>query len=97
MANETTNQGWIDRGTPMLTTFDNPYDPFTEFSKWYVFDTVHGYDCCGYIGRMAQTSPGFTDGENNRAIEDAIDNLLEADFLHRYRKVYDKAQDHNEN
>lgn len=80
-----------DRGTPMLTTYDNPYDPFTEFSKWYVFDTVHGYDCCGYIDRMANTSPGFTHVENNRTIEEAIDNLIASDFLHIYRKVYNES------
>lgn len=80
----------VDRGTPMLTTYDNPYNPFTEFSKWYVFDTMHGYDCCGYVDRMAATSPGFTHVENDRAIEEAIDNLIASDFLHIYRKVYNE-------
>lgn len=83
-----TGSSWVDRGTPMLTTFDNPYNPFKEFSKWYVFDIVHGYDCCGYIDRMANTSPAFTPSENNYFIEKAIDELIDADFLHRYRKVF---------
>lgn len=97
MAINIEKDSWVDRGTPMLTTFDNPYDPFTEFSKWYVFDTVHGYDCCGYIGRMANTSPAFTDSENNYFIEKAIDDLLEVDFLHRYKKVFNEKQEDVEN
>lgn len=77
-----------DKGTPMLTTVDNPYNPFTDFKKWYMFDNMHGYDCCGYIDRAVVTSSAFTDRENNQLIEEAIDDLLDADFLHRYKKVY---------
>lgn len=90
MPNETqiepTNK--VDRGTPMLTTFDNPYNPFTDFTSWLLFDDQHHYGCCAYMGRMAATSPGFTDEENNRAMEEAIDSLLSADFMCLYRKVY---------
>ena len=33
----------------MLSTVDNPYDPFSEFDKWYAFDICHGYNCCGIV------------------------------------------------
>ena len=82
---------WIDRGTPMLTTYDNPYDPFTEFRKWFIFDNLHGYNCCAYIGRMAPSSPLLSDAENNYMVEKAIDDLIENDFLHIYRKVFAKS------
>ena len=36
----------------MLTTFNNPYDPFTNFDAWYKFDLTYGSDCCGILDRM---------------------------------------------
>lgn len=80
---------WQDRGTPMLTTFDNPYNPFTEFEQWYLFDELHHHNCCGYIERTALVGPGMTDREKNHEIEAAIDELLKVDFLDIYRKVFE--------
>lgn len=71
----------------MLTTFDNPYDPFDQFLKWFLFDTEKGYNSCDYLGRIAKTSEEFTDEENNRAIEDAIDEIIKYDFRNIYKKV----------
>lgn len=28
-----------------LTTIDNPYNPFTQFDDWFMFDIEHNYDC----------------------------------------------------
>lgn len=78
----------VDRGTPMLTTFDNPFNPFTQFSEWLLFDNKHSYNCCAYLDRTARTSPYLTNSENQIEIEEAIDKLIAADFLNIYRKVY---------
>lgn len=75
----------------MLTTFDNPYDPFTQFSRWFLFDTEKGYDTCAYLGRIARTSEEFTDEETQRANESAIDEIIKYDFRNIYRKVYAKS------
>jgi len=75
----------------MLTTFDNPYDPFTQLSRWFLFDTEKGYDTCAYLGRIARTSDEFTDEETERANESAIDEIIKYDFRNIYRKVYAKA------
>ena len=28
----------------MLTTVDNPYNPFDQFNHWLLFDTENGYN-----------------------------------------------------
>lgn len=71
----------------MLTTVDNPYDPFEQFDQWYLFDTDHGYDSCGYLARIATLSEQLSDEENNQVIEDAIDDIIKYDFLNIYKKV----------
>jgi len=71
-----------------LTTFDNPYNPFTQFSKWFLFDTEKGYNSCAYLGRIARTSEEFTEEENEREIERAIDEIIRYDFMNIYKKIY---------
>lgn len=74
--------------TPVaLTTFDNPFSPFTQFDDWFIWDTTHGYNSCGYLARIARTSSQLTDEENNVEIERAIDEIIALDFMNIYRKV----------
>ena len=70
-----------------LTTFDNPYDPFEEFTQWFLFDTEKGYNSCAYLGRIAHTSEQLSEVENAREIERAIDEIIKFDFLNIYKKV----------
>ena len=71
----------------MLTTKDNPYDPFDEFYNWYMFDVEKGYNSCSYLSRIAKTSEQFTELENDEEIERAIDEIIKYDFMNMYVKV----------
>ena len=71
----------------MLTTFDNPYNPFDEFTSWFMFDEEKGYHSCAYLGRIAKTSEQLSDEENAQEIERAIDEIIKYDFQNIYRKV----------
>lgn len=75
-----------------LTTFDNPYNPFTQFQNWFLYDTEKGYNSCAYLGRIAHTSEEFTEEENNREIERAIDEIIKYDFMNIYKKIYKSSK-----
>lgn len=71
----------------MLTTIDNPYNPFEDFDSWYQFDTEKGYNTCGYLARIAATSPALSDLENDAEIKRAIDEIVSMNIYGIYRKV----------
>lgn len=70
-----------------LTTFDNPYCPLNEFNKWFLFDVEKGYNSCAYLARIAHTSDQFTDEENDKEVERAIDEIIALDFMNIYKKI----------
>ena len=71
----------------MLTTIDNPFDPFEQFDSWFLFDVEKGYNSCAYLGRIAKTSEQLSDDENNKEIERAIDEIIKYDFTNTFKKV----------
>ena len=71
----------------MLTTFDNPYDPFDDFDQWFMFDVTNGYDTCGKIARIARSSEEFSTIEEKLETERAIDEIINYDFLDIYKKL----------
>lgn len=70
-----------------LTTFDNPFDPFEQFTSWFLFDVEKGYNTCSYLARIVKDSNDFTEKENNEALEQAIDEIIKYDFMNIYKKV----------
>lgn len=71
----------------MLTTFDNPYDPFDQFTLWLMFDKEKGYDTCEYLARIVQLSDDLTEKEVDEEMERAIDEIIKYDPFNIYKKV----------
>ena len=71
----------------MLTTSDNPFDPFTEFELWFRFDSSMNYFSCNYLARIAKTSDELTDADNALAIETAVDEIVQLNLTGNYKKV----------
>jgi hypothetical protein len=71
----------------MLTTVDNPYDPFTQFDSWYQWDTASGYHTSAFLARIVQSSDELSDADQTLAIELAIDEIVNENILGMYKKV----------
>lgn len=76
-----------DSNSFMLTTVDNPFDPFTQFDEWYAFDVRAGYNTCAFLDRVAITSDALSDNDQDLALEQAIDEIVSENVLGLYRKV----------
>lgn len=71
----------------MITTVDNPYNPFTQFDDWMAFDRQKGYFTCEYLARVANTSLDIPDSIYYEIVNDAINEMIEFDVLGIYQKV----------
>lgn len=71
----------------MLTTIDNPFNPFTNFEQWFDYDCEKGYYSCSYLARIAKTSDMLSEKENDEEIERAIDEIIQYNPLGIYVKV----------
>lgn len=71
----------------MLTTVDNPWNPFSHFDEWYQFDESSGYHTTQYLARLTLSSPDLSEVDQSDAIEVAIDEIVEQNVLGIYRKV----------
>jgi hypothetical protein len=76
----------------MLSTIDNPFNPFTQWNDWKRFDEDMGYFTCSYLARIAKTSDDLSDADMDRAINAAIDEIVNLNILGVYRKVYNQTE-----
>lgn len=62
----------------MLSTPDNPYNPFENFDDWYACDEDRGHHTSSYIARLVFTSEAFSEDANQVAINDAVQRIYTA-------------------
>lgn len=71
----------------MLTTIDNPFNPFEDFKSWLMFDKEKGYNTCEKLARIAVLPDNLSEKEKNDEIDRAMDEIIKHDFLEIYIKV----------
>lgn len=71
----------------MLTTVDNPFNPFTQFDAWYAYDTASGYHSLSFLARVVRTSDDMSEADQSLAIELGIDEIVRENVLGIYKKV----------
>lgn len=76
----------------MLTTVDNPFDPFDDYHSWSSYDKEHHYDSAERVMRIANLSDEMTSLEEDKEISRAIDEIIKYDILNIYKKVTRKLE-----
>ena len=71
----------------MLTTVDNPYNPFTEWDDWYAFDASKGYHTPGLIARLTVDSDELSDTDQTLSVQQAMGEIARENVLGIYRLV----------
>lgn len=76
----------------MLSTIDNPFNPFDDFVSWRLLDIEQSNKlgirpCCEYMGILVEDKDNMTQKERNREIERVIDEIIAHNPLGIYKKV----------
>ena len=80
-----------------LTTIDNPYNPFEQFTSWFMFDVENGYNTCSKIDRLSNVTDDMSMDEVDEEMERVIDQIIANDFLNIYKKVTREQNETEEN
>lgn len=76
----------------MLTTIDNPFNPFEQFVDWYLFDCQMGYNTYSRIARlMPADDESLSSIEKDRIEDNIIDRLIRHDPLGIYTRVDEES------
>ena len=74
----------------MLTTLDNPFDPFDDFTSWFMFDCEKGHNTSSRLARIAQIDSEMSQKEVDEEMERAMDLIVKYDLEEKYIKVQEK-------
>lgn len=71
----------------MLTTIDNPYDPFTQWDEWLAFDVIAGHKTCEYLDRVSVTSDNLSEPVIQEDLHKAMKTIIDEDPIGIYIMV----------
>lgn len=82
----------------MLTTIDNPYNPFTNFDEWWAFDISHGYNTCAYLSRIVDVfSENIASISDEKSIDKAMLWIVLKDPTENFALIDENGQKFTEN
>lgn len=71
----------------MLTTTDNPFNPFTQFDEWYAYDESRGHHTTSLLARVVKSSYDLSEADQDAAIEAAIEEIVRENVSGRHLRV----------
>ncbi len=70
-----------------VTTTDNPWNPITEFGKWYQWEIHAGYNTLAYVGKFLILYSDMPDKIYDEEVERVCDEIVKSCPLQNYKKV----------
>ena len=70
----------------MLTTLDNPFNPFVDFSSWYMFDCEKDHNTSSRLARIANVDSEMTQKERDEELDRAMNLIVKYDLEDIYVK-----------
>lgn len=61
----------------MISTDDNPWNPFKNFDEWYAYDIANGHHSLSLLARLAMPDDSMTPEEQSQEIERTIDEIAD--------------------
>lgn len=77
----------------MLSTTDNPFDPFNDFTSWYMFDCEKDHNTCALLARIANVNDEMSQKEIEEELERAMDFIVKHDLEDKFIKVHEKQNE----
>lgn len=71
----------------LLSTSDNPWDPWTQWDEWRAWDEQAGYWTLSYLARIAQSSDELSEADQDLAVELAIEEIVRLNINGMYIAV----------
>lgn len=75
----------------MLTTIDNPWNPFTHFTEWKEFDLVHNhntYETLAILGSFGLLQSRLSESEFDEHVNATMNRLIDTDPVGLFIKVW---------
>ena len=72
----------------MLTTVDNPFDPFTQFDEWYAWDEDAGYHTTAFLARVVISSDELSEYDQRLAYEEGVNEIIRENVSGMHKRVY---------
>lgn len=76
----------------MLTTTDNPWNPWTHYDEWYAWDYAKGYHTPSYLARICMTSNDLSDADQSLDVQNAINEIVKLNILGIYIRIRKEDQ-----
>ena len=71
----------------MLSTIDNPWNPFTHYEEWFAEDARLGYHTPSLLARVVVSSNELSDYDQEQDILRGIDEIVSENVSGMHRKV----------